>query len=80
MPGTLPSGEGGLQGEACGRQGGGDEKRNGDREDRRCAEQLLHTSVFRRRLPCAAPPRLSVRSHVNSGSVRPKCPNAAVFL
>ena len=23
---------------------------------------------------------LSVRSHVNSGSVRPKCPNAAVFL
>jgi hypothetical protein len=45
--------------------------------------RIVNRSIFtRHHLPASARRAfaLSVFSHVNSGSVRPKCPNAAVFL
>ena len=63
-------------------EGGSDQKRRGQRKaadpprrPRRRATGGWNQRPAAERRPAA----LSVRSHVNSGSLRPKCPNAAVF-
>ena len=58
-----------------------DEEQNSG-EGNRCGESQETCDVKRPQRPASARSAwaLSVRSHVNSGSVRPKCPNAAVFL
>src|SRR5206468_7622922 len=64
-----------LQREAARRDREDDKDGDGSREDRRHEQQLLQRPAAARSAEA-----LSVRSQVNSGSLRPKCPNAAVFL
>ena len=64
-----------------------DKNSNGGHDDRRCQtdedQDAAHGRYLNGRGYSPAPARsaaaLSVRSQVNSGSVRPKCPNAAVL-
>ncbi len=63
-----------VQNEAARRNGEDDEAGDGGHKDRHRREPFLQRPASDRRAAA-----LSVRSHVNSGSVRPKCPKAAVF-
>ena len=66
--------------EATRRQRERDQYGNGGHQGRRCQQNTFH-GWARYGLACErSAAALSVRSQVNSGSVRPKCPNAAVFL
>ncbi len=64
-----------AQREVTRRKGENDETGDGGPEDRRRRQPFLQ-----RPAPDWRAAALSVRSQVNSGSVRPKWPNAAVFL
>ena len=81
MPGDGAVGQARASVEAARRKREADENGDGGREGRRRHEQPLHDDVSsERRPPTRSAAALSVRSQVNSGSVRPKWPNAAVFL